>query len=341
MAKMDELMALFAEYKRLGVGTQIDYEKFYLYSLITHSTAIEGSTVTELENQILFDEGVTAKGKTLIEQMMNLDLKRAYEESIRLAKAHAPITIDLLKDLSRLVMQNTGSVYKTVLGDFSSAAGDLRLVNVTAGVGGRSYMSWQKVPAKLREFCDWLNGQRAREMSDAERYELAFDVHYKLVTIHPWADGNGRMARLIMNHIQFEFGLVPSKVLKEDKGDYIMALVETREQEDITIFREFMVTEMLKTLSADIGRFLDSMEGGEKTSEGREKKKKSREKILDLLRGHPEYSTARLAEQIGITSKAVEKQLARLKAEGLVQRIGPDKGGRWEVIRELLGGTIK
>ena len=86
----------------------------------------------------------------------------------------------------------------------------------------------------------------------------------------------------------------------------------------------------MKTLSADIGRFLDSMEG-------REKKKKSREKILDLLREHPEYSTARLAEQIGVTSKAVEKQLARLKAEGLVQRIGPDKGGRWEVIRELLG----
>lgn len=332
MAKMDELMALLAEYKRLGVGTQIDYEKFYLYSLITHSTAIEGSTVTELENQILFDEGITAKGKTLVEQMMNLDLKRAYEESIRLAKTHAPITIDLLKDLSRLVMQNTGSVYKTVLGDFSSAAGDLRLVNVTAGVGGRSYMSWQKVPAKLREFCDWLNGQRAREMSDAERYELAFDAHYRLVTIHPWADGNGRMARLIMNHIQFEFGLVPSKVLKEDKGDYIMALVETREQEDITIFREFMVKEMLKTLSADIGRFLDSMKSGEKASEGREKKKKSREKILDLLREHPEYTTARLAEQIGVTSKAVEKQLARLKAEGLVQRIGPDKGGRWEVI---------
>ena len=89
--------------------------------------------------------------------MMILDLKRAYEESIRLAKQHADITIYVLKELSRLVMQNTGSSYKTALGEFSSANGDLRLVNATAGVGGRSYMSYQKVPAKLQEFCNWLN----------------------------------------------------------------------------------------------------------------------------------------------------------------------------------------
>ena len=331
MAKTDELIALLAEYKKLGIDAQADYEKFYLYSLITHSTAIEGSTITELENQLLFDEGITAKGKTLIEQLMNLDLKRAYEESIRFARAHAPITVDLLKGLSRLVMQNTGTVYKTALGDFSSAAGDLRLVNVTTGVGGRSYMSWQKVPARLQEFCDWLNGQRSRKMTEAERYDMSFDAHYRLVTIHPWADGNGRMARLIMNHIQFEFGLVPSKVLKEDKGDYITALVETREKEDLLIFCDFMKTEMLKTVSADISQFLRSMESGEIVPKSREKKQKSREKILDLLRQHPEYTIARLAEQIGITPKAVEKQLAGLKAEGLVRRIGPDKGGKWEV----------
>ena len=129
----DQLTALIEQYKQLGIDSQIDYEKFYLYSIITHSTAIEGSTVTEIENQLLFDEGITAKGKPLMEQMMNLDLRRAYEESIRLAKNHTDITVDILKALSHLVMQNTGSTYKTVLGDFSSANGDLRIVNVTAG----------------------------------------------------------------------------------------------------------------------------------------------------------------------------------------------------------------
>lgn len=329
----DQLAALIEQYKQLGIDSQIDYEKFYLYSIITHSTAIEGSTVTEIENQLLFDEGITAKGKPLMEQMMNLDLRRAYEESIRLAKNHTDITVDILKALSHLVMQNTGSTYKTVLGDFSSANGDLRIVNVTAGVGGRSYLSYQKVPAKLQEFCDWLNAQRQRPMSLSERYDLSFEAHYRLVTIHPWADGNGRMARLVMNQIQFEFGLIPAKVLKEDKGDYINALIATREADDMSIFLEFMTDEMVKTLSADIEAFLKSIDDdGENNQLKGEKKQKSREKILQLLRDHPNYSARKLAEIIGITPKAIEKHLAKFKAAGLIRREGPDKGGSWTVL---------
>ena len=329
----DQLTALIEQYKQLGIDSQIDYEKFYLYSIITHSTAIEGSTVTEIENQLLFDEGITAKGKPLMEQMMNLDLRRAYEESIRLAKNHTDITVDILKALSHLVMQNTGSTYKTVLGDFSSANGDLRIVNVTAGVGGRSYLSYQKVPAKLQEFCDWLNAQRQRPMSLSERYDLSFEAHYRLVTIHPWADGNGRMARLVMNQIQFEFGLIPAKVLKEDKGDYINALIATRVADDMSIFLEFMTDEMVKTLSADIEAFLKSIDDdGENNQLKGEKKQKSREIILQLLRDHPNYSARKLAEIIGITPKAIEKHLAKLKAAGLIRREGPDKGGSWTVL---------
>lgn len=332
MARIDNLIALIRHYKELGIDSQIDYEKFYLYSIITHSTAIEGSTVTEFENQMLFDEGISAKGKTIVEQMMNLDLKRAYEESVKLARNNTPISIEVLKSLSKLVMQNTGSTYKTALGEFSSANGDLRLVNVTAGIGGKSYMNYQKVPGKLQEFCDWLNVQRAKKMSLGERYNLSFDAHYRLVTIHPWADGNGRMARLIMNHIQFEFGLVPTKVLKEDKGEYINALVSTRESGDISIFLDFMAEEMTKTISSDIEAYLKSTEGsGEISANGREKKIKSREKILSLLRVHPEYSAKKLAAEIGITPKAIEKQLAKLKTEGQIKRNGPDKGGSWEV----------
>ena len=328
MKDMDQMVALIKRYKQLGIDSQIDYEKFYLYSIITHSTAIEGSTVTEIENQLLFDEGISAKGKTIVEQMMNLDLKRAYEESIRLARQHADINIEILKSLSRLVMQNTGSTYKTALGDFSSANGDLRLVNVAAGVGGRSYLSYQKVPIKLQDFCDWLNGERRRSMSMSERYELSFEAHYRLVTIHPWADGNGRMARLIMNHIQFEFGLIPAKVLKEDKGDYINALITTRDTDDIRHFLDFMTGEMVKTLTADIDSYIKSTAA----SDGGEKKQKSREKILSILREHPDFSARKLADAIGITSKAVEKHLTRLKAEGLISRDGPDKGGRWIVL---------
>lgn len=203
----EQLLQIIDEYNQLGIGQQIDHDKFYLYSLITHSTAIEGSTVTEVENQLLFDEGISAKGRTIGEQMMNLDLKAAYEYSMKLAKQHADFNIEMLKDLSAIVMKNTGSVYNTMQGSFDSSKGDLRLVNVTAGTGGSSYMNYLKVPARLEEFCQQMNNRRNPLLQSddiIEKYLLSFDAHYLLVTIHPWVDGNGRMFRLVMNHLQFE-----------------------------------------------------------------------------------------------------------------------------------------
>ena len=69
----NELLSVLKEYHELGIAEQIDYQKFYLYSIITHSTAIEGSTVTEIEAQLLFDEGITSSKRTMLEQMMNID----------------------------------------------------------------------------------------------------------------------------------------------------------------------------------------------------------------------------------------------------------------------------
>ncbi|MBQ9586579.1 MAG: cell filamentation protein Fic, partial [Bacteroidales bacterium] len=93
---MKNIKDILQEYNQLGIGEQIDYAKFYLYSIITHSTAIEGSTVTEIENRLLFDEGIGAQ-KPLIEQMMNIDLKAAYEQSIVYAREHNDYTVELLR----------------------------------------------------------------------------------------------------------------------------------------------------------------------------------------------------------------------------------------------------
>ncbi len=341
-----ELERLISQYRDLEIDKQIDYEKFYLYSLITHSTAIEGSTITELENQIMFDQGITLKGKSIEEQNMNLDLKVAYEKSIQYANAHTPITVEMLKELSGIVMKNTGKEYNTALGEFSSAKGDLRLLNVTAGIGGKSYLAFNKVPDRLLQFCNQLNNERKNYTSKSisELYELSFYAHYNLVTIHPWADGNGRMARLLMNHLQFEFGLIPAMILKEDKEEYIKALVTTRENEDLRIFREFMTSLMVKNLKHDIEAyqksFEDTKESREKsiqnelqTVKSGEKKMKSREKILALLAEDNTLSAATLAERIGITAKGVEKQIAKLKSEGILQRVGADRGGYWQIIK--------
>lgn len=337
MDRREKLKSLINQYRQLGIDRQIDYDKFYLYSIITHSTAIEGSTITEIENQLLFDQGISAAGKTIIEQMMNLDLKNAYEKSIQLASSHHAITVDLLKELSSIVMKNTGTEYNTALGSFSSAKGELRLLNVTAGLGGKSYMSYTKVPDKLKAFCEDLNCCRATcNSSDlAALYDMSFDAHYNLVTIHPWADGNGRMARLLMNHLQFEFGLIPTKVRKEDKEGYIKALIETRENDDLQIFRNFMTDMMIVNLEHDINAFMMSIDEkeGENTAKKGEKKVKSREKIISALKENGHHTTKTLAELLSLSTKAIEKQLAKLKAEGIIIRIGPDKGGHWEVVK--------
>ena len=111
-----ELLQLLDEFNSLKIAEQIDYKKFYLYSIITHSTAIEGSTVTEIENQLLFDEGINATKRTMIEQLMNLDLKAAYEKSFEYAKNKTSVTVENLKVLSSLVMRNTGSVFNSISG---------------------------------------------------------------------------------------------------------------------------------------------------------------------------------------------------------------------------------
>ena len=265
-----EFLDILEEHKELGFQEQIDYEKFYLYSIVTHSTAIEGSTMTEVENQLLFDEGLSAKGKSIIEQNMNLDLKAAYERSMEMARAHTPFSIDMLKELSSIVMRRTGGIFNAPGGVFDSSKGDLRRVNVTAGTMGKSYMSYLKVPQKLEDFCKEMNERRERLLKNSdvyEQYRLSFDAHLKLVTIHPWVDGNGRMSRLIMNHLQNEFGLVPNKVLKEDKAEYINALVKSREEESNVPFQDFMFREHAKNLQQEIENYKLSMEDEEEEEE--------------------------------------------------------------------------
>lgn len=330
-----QLLAVLREYLSLGIAEQIDYDKFYLYSLITHSTAIEGSTVTEIENQLLFDEGITAEGRTMQEQLMNLDLKAAYERSRKLADQHVPITIDLLKSLAAIVMRNTGSIYKTILGDFSSANGDLRLLNVRAGTEGKSYLNFQKVPARLKEFCEWLNEQRAKIEKDnvMKAYALSFDAHFRLVTIHPWADGNGRMSRLLMNHLQYEYQLIPTKVMKEHKAEYIQALVDAREKDDMDIFRRVMFDLHIRNLQQEIEQFKRSMEQdviGDKSDNVTDVTDRQHA-IIDLVKEHTNITTTQMAERLGVTKRTILRDIEALKGKGLITRIGSEKTGYWEI----------
>lgn len=335
------LLALLDEYHRLGIAKQIDYHKFYLYSLITHSTAIEGSTVTEIENQLLFDEGISAKGRSIQEQMMNLDLKAAYEHSMRLARQHADFSVDMLKDLSALVMKNTGAEYHTAQGSFDSSKGDLRLLGVTAGVGGSSYMNFQKVPTKLDEFCKQLNEQRKLLLESDDliaKYQLSFDAHFQLVTIHPWVDGNGRMSRLVMNHLQYEFGLIPSKIVKENKAEYIQSLIEAREQENLESYRDFMFNEHIRNIAREIEMFNKSQMIDPINTHSDPINTfvdPIKQKLYQAIIENGSLNYAGYAVVVGVSEATVKRRLGELKESGIITRVGSNKNGHWEIVRKL------
>ena len=339
-----KLTHLLNQHKELGITEQIDYEKFYLYSIITHSTAIEGSTVTEVEAQLLFDEGITSSKRTMTEQMMNLDLKAAYDYGMAWIRDHKDITVDWLVYLASKVMARTGSEYKSLGGDFSAARGELRKLNVTAGAGGKSYMHYQKVPMKLQAFCEELNKRRkAIDANDvAAVYDLSFWAHFELVTIHPWADGNGRTCRLLMNLLQWEFGVIPTKVLKEDKAEYIQALIDTREEEDINIFLDTMASLHCKHLKHDIDSFVSSI--AEKVVDKHDLAKEMVDKwsikpsladklgdILVFLADKEEFATESIIREFGLTATTAKRYLRQLVEFGYLVAHGANKNRTYRI----------
>lgn len=335
-SKLEEVLE---EYNQLGVQQQLDYDKFYLYSIITHSTAIEGSTVTEIENQLLFDEGISAN-KPISEQLMNLDLKAAYEQSFVYAKNHADFSIEMLCNLASLVMKNTGSTYKTIAGEFSTAKGELRLLNVSAGRGGKSYLAWLKVNDRLKAFCIWINEERKKIKSYdvSKKYEVSFEAHYRIVSIHPWADGNGRMSRLVMNMIQYEAGIVPTIVKKENRAEYIQSLSQSQDEENSAKFIDFMVNHHIQNLKQQIDEYKKTLEsdfqnGGQKNQGGQKKWSETTQKVYELIKTNPHISRKQLCDELNINPSAVQKHIEKLKEQNVITRKGGAKGGWWEILK--------
>lgn len=328
-------------YRASGVEDQVDYQKFYLYSIVTHSTAIEGSTVTEIENQLLFDEGIAAKGRSLTEQMMNVDLKDAYLYAFRIASENPTYTPQLLQQLSALVMRRTGSEYSTIAGHFDSSKGEFRLCNVSAGIGGRSYLAYNKVPRAVDDFCSWLNEEISKvdKTNIATCYRLSFEAHFLLVTIHPWVDGNGRTTRLVMNMIQRQLGLIPSIVRKEDKGEYIQSLVDSRENDDSTIAQDVMLRHHIAninrrilqyqendTVNAQSDTVNDTANANNDTVKGL---KKSLQKVYTVILNNPEITHSEIMETLHISESTAKRATRDLKKLGYIAREGSDKTGRW------------
>ena len=231
MTREQKMLLLLDQFDELDIGKQIDYDKFCLYSIVANSAALDGSTLTDVEVQLLLDESISADGRPMAEQLMVLDLKAAYEQAITYAKKRVDISVEMLNKLSSLVLRNA-AVRDTKKSD------------------------------KLEELCQNINQKRKTitQTDIIECYKLSFDTQLQLATINPWADSNARISRLLMNQIQFEFGIIPTKVIKDRKSEYNAVFVACRENGDRELFRNLMFDEHIRNLKQIIHNYQTSMD---------------------------------------------------------------------------------
>lgn len=248
-----DLIETIEKYKSLRIDDVIDHEKFNLISVVHHSTRIEGSTLTAVETQVLLSEGLTPKGKPIQHSLMVTDHYAALKFTLKEAKAKRPVSTALIQEINALVIRNTGSVYNTMLGTVDARTGAFRKGNVTAG--STYFPNYDKVEKLTNSMVDKIGEMMLQDLSLMDQINLSFDAHFNLVSIHPFYDGNGRTSRLLMNYIQACYQLPLAIVHNESKAEYIQALIDTREKDDINIFRTFMSDEYKKCLTDEIDRF--------------------------------------------------------------------------------------
>jgi len=256
---VNDIESLLKQYNSLNIEQAIDWEKYNHYSIVHHSTSIEGSSLTEEETQMLLDENLTAKGKPLEHHNMQKDHYKALLFVLASAKTKKSISVAFIKEISCLLMQNTGSIYNTALGSFDSSKGDFRLLNVRAG--DTRFVDFTKIPELIDLYCKEMKNEIIKIKTIKDVLITSFDAHFNLVSIHPFADGNGRISRLMMNYVQHYHNIPLAIVFKEYKADYYKALVDSRSNENMKAFYIFMLEQYKKMINLEIQKVHNSQIG--------------------------------------------------------------------------------
>ena len=247
--EIKEIEKLTRQYKTLSKG-MFDYKKYSYYSITHHSTSIEGSTLTESQVINLLELGKTANNKPFEHHQMVFDHYQALLFTMDLAKQKSKLSVKIIQQIASHVMKNTGAITNTIIGTYNSSNGEFRLSGIRAG--NRYFPDYKKVPGLMDKLCNELNAGLKAAKTFKQKCELAFKTHYDLVSIHPFGDGNGRTARLLMNFIQAYFNLPLSVVLPNDKLKYIAAIESTRKQEDMQPLYNFMFGQYVKFMKKEI-----------------------------------------------------------------------------------------
>lgn len=254
---MMTLTQILEDYQALHLSSVIDHDRFNQYAIVHHSSTIEGSTLTENETRLLLEEGVTPKGKPLEHSLMVKDHYDALQFALEAAKLKKLPDITFIQAINARVMKSTGSIYQTIFGEIDGTKGMFRKGNVSAG--GSYFVGFEKVEAYTKKLVSNLESGLQNASGTEEKLNLSFTMQYDLVTIHPFYDGNGRTSRLLMNFVQAYFNLPLAIVLLEDKKEYFDALQQTRKNEDLGIFLEFMKAGYRKFLLTEINQYKQDM----------------------------------------------------------------------------------
>jgi Fic family protein len=236
----------------------IDYEKFCMISIVYNSSKIEGCSLSETDTKVLIENNITAQGKPLADHLMVRDHYEAFLIIKEAAKLKRKLSTDFIKEINANVMKSTGGPVSTITGNFDTSKGDFRLAQVY--VDKKYFPDFSKLPHLIQQLVEKVNSRIDRVTGDGI-IKLAADLHYNFVNIHPFGDGNGRSARLLMNYIQLYHDEPLIKIFTEDRTEYIEALNETEVKENPEIFRDFICRQQIKFYEAELEKFRKSKSG--------------------------------------------------------------------------------
>ena len=243
---MDELLtSIAAKKERLDAMRPVSREallalqKAYDVDLTYTSNAIEGNTLTLRETAELIEHGITVGGKPLRDHLEAVDHYNAVLWMRELAAKATPIDETTVRELHRRIVFRSqpeiGGIYSTL--PRRIAGSPVVFPNAV------------KIPRLMTDYGASL-GRGGPEPA------ASFDAHFRLVAIHPFADGNGRTARLLMNLLLLREGYPPVAVRPEDRKTYLDTLEHGSMREDLKPFQTFMH----QRLDATLGEYLSVLQ---------------------------------------------------------------------------------
>lgn len=208
--KLDQKKKLVDKHRPLPAVLVDSLEHWFRIELTYTSNAIEGNTLTRQETAVIVEKGLTIGGKSLVEHL----------EATNHASALDWVKQVAAKPSHKITEQDILTTHGLILKGIDNVnAGHYRSVAVRISGSAVILPNPRKVPELMSEFAAWLAASK-----NMHPVALASEAHYRLVTIHPFSDGNGRTARLLMNLILWQYGYPPALIRKRDRLAYISSL---------------------------------------------------------------------------------------------------------------------